>query len=572
MTIVAKTILTRNVSYTLIAAVVIAAVAIVAVYYTAGESNSVSVSIRTNATPVIYPYQTTGLTINITDTGSLPLTDLPVVLYANSGELHSYSISLAPHKSTQITYAYTYYAGPGSYEFSAVADPAMLLKLNNRNGSSSTARVNVTAAAVPDVYTSVPNNGIMYTQRFSTASTNAQGLAYASVFTKYYNISFFNALFGNKVHLLPMIISDLGARITTLNGAYISYPNNESAYVVWVQGPLTQHQASTVIGTFSLRSYDKNMSNSSLSAFVIDNHTSICVAYEAGWTKIVEYSNASSGTMCAALAGTYTPLESNAIVNALRASNAMVNAAPNFVYSNSSPLLYSIVYSNTEFGIDSLFTNQYGVFLSNLAKNSSGAEQGTHICHGLTYNSNGISACSTYITSISNASALGFALINTTSITGNYTLSLYSLVNQSEAVAAHYAGASLIRSLGFSNSTVHWSSSFNNTCSFHNASIGCSVESFNYSDQQVALNITNIGGNSIILSGLACYAYVASAATPFTVDLPPESHAVLDVPCVALAAPFLGTYNSYMLNLTYTHGENQTAAVNGTLKVTNFIS
>jgi len=34
----------------------------------------------------------------------------------------------------------------------------------------------------------------------------------------------------------------------------------------------------------------------------------------------------------------------------------------------------------------------------------------------------------------------------------------------------------------------------------------------------------------------------------------------------------LGTYNSYMLNLTYTHGENQTAAVNGTLKVTNFIS
>lgn len=558
----------KKLLYIAIALVVVAA-AVIAVYYTTlSNSSGVSVAITTNATGTIYPYQTTGLLINITNTGSAPLTNLPVVLYVNDNELHSYSISLAPHKSTQIAYAYNY-TGPGGYNFVVAADPAMLVKLSDRSRGVSSTHVNVTAAAVPNEYTSIPNDGIAYTQSFSA---DAHGIAYASLFTKYYNVSFFNRLFGNKLNILPVIIGDLDTRIAVLNGAYVLYSNNDSAYVLWLQGSLTQQQTSAVVSTFSLRSYNKSMAGSRLSVFVIDNHTSVCVSSNFGWTTLVEYSNSSSGNACGSLAGPYIPTESNAIVNALKTANTMVDAAPNFIYSNSSPSLYSIVYSKNEFGIDNLFTNHYGLFLSSLSKNSLGTENGTRICYGLTSNSNGISTCSGYLASVSNASAQGFALVNTTSVIGNYTVSLYSLVNQSQAVDAHYAGTSLIQSLKLGNSTVRWQSGFNNTCTFHSNSIGCSVVSFNYSSQRVTLNITNTGANSIVLGGLACYIYHISAQMPFNVTLISGASTTVTVPCVSLSIPYLGVYNYYALNLTYNNQASKSMALNGSLQITNFVS
>ncbi len=559
-----------RIAYYALIAIVVAGGAVMGALLSAPGHYSVRVVLTVNAPEPIYPYQNTLISINVINTGNSRLSGLPVVLYQNNSELASYTLDIPAHESALIRTNYTFLV-PGVHRFEAVADPSMLIKLVGRGNASSAVTDVVSAPAQPDVYTSIPNNNIRYTESFSA---QPDGLLYAALFNRDSGGALFDHIVGMRPQFYPVLLHDIGGRIAVVNGAYAAYDNGTYAYVLWLQGSLDSQTLASVIGTFN--GTEEARSGAS-QFFVLGGNTTICLGTDAGWTVLVSYTNDSSGrrgAACGALADAYNAAEYAKVVNALKAHAAARRASALFTYTNSSALVSVVsLDANSSIGITNIFSNAYGVFAGRIEATQQALRSAAApaLCAGIVSSNNGTNVCSVYMITpytYNSANSGAPALINTTAIGSNYTVSLYSMVNQTNAVPAHYAAASLIAHLGISDVTERWASSFNNTCGFA-GTLGCKVVSFNYSAQAATLNLTNTGANSIRVRELDCYAFAAGSASTFNSVLAPGGSALFTVMCNSLAGPFVSIYRNYTLNVSYIKA-NEIRFSKGEMRVASF--
>ena len=546
---------TGIVFYAALAIVVVLAVAFAASRLHA-QSYRVSVTLSTNTT-ASYPYQTTHFIIKVTNSGNSSIKGLNLGFYLNGSAVQYNTVDLPAGTSAYVHENYTY-MDSGDYIFSAVADPAHVLNLKDRTGTQSSLYVSIVQPSSPDVFTSLPNSDMVYTQSFTL---NTEGILAAAATAGKYNVSVFTGMFSPSQNILVNLFENLYGFIKYANGAYVRYANGTAAYSVWMQGKVQPSLIDYVLSTFYLNRINTSINGTEVGYAVVNNQTSICYLYADGWTKLVAYFNNSKAGSCLGIAGnSYAPEESNVIVAQLKANQNMTGYQQRFVYINSTPIGSAIIYSNS-LSVVTFFENSYGFFTS-FIQNTTSFEGPALMCRGLVYTSNTSSVCSVYIATTGNAPNVG--LVNTTELTPSYRFSLYSLVNRSNLIAAHENGAALLNALKVSN-VIAWKSSFSSTCGFSNASIGCNVTSFDYTNNIAHLSIINKLAHPLRINTMACFAPGRRLNETINTTASGAGTANVSVMCLSFPVPIASAYTNYALAMNYTY-MNATMTIAGAVK------
>ncbi len=555
--------------YGILAIVVVAAFS---AYFYMSSSQVYSIAVKMsmlNPSSQYYPYQTSFFNITVYNKGGNSVSGMIVNFYSNGSVVNSYKVSLPPHKNVSVTANYTY-SIPGNYVFSAVADPAHILNIQNRAEARAAFNIRVLPAAVPNVYTSIPNNGTNFTQTFTLSSS---GMEFASFMSKYYNLSIVSGMIGVPKSITEPLFADLGSLVVNANGAFSTYQNGTKAYALWLQGYLDKQTADAVLGTFRVRTRNASISGSNATLYKISNTTSVCTVYSGGWTKIISYYNNSYSSTCLSLLGVnYTPSESSAFISALKNNTDLSHYQSGFVYKNSTDLGTSLFRSGNglHVGFANLFEEApYGLFISSMVKNSEPRNISSNLtCSGLIYYNGTSNVCSAYIAS-SEANST-FSLINSSEVLRNYTISMYSLVNVTNLLSAHYNSAHLIRALGINSSSESWSSALKNSCELNNASIGCKVSSFNYANNTADVSIANNFSSPLRINRASCYMPGLETNETVNESASPSNSISFEVPCRSISVPIASAITSYIFVVNYTI-QNKSAVAVGTLNVTNFV-
>lgn len=547
--------------YAVIAAIVVVAVVFAASKLIAPEV-SVAVSLTSNTT-VTYPYQTSYFDIVVNNTGSSAIRGLVVGFYLNGTAQHYSTVSIPSGKSATVVENYTYTTA-GNYTFSAIADPAHVASVKDRNLSQSSMKVSIAPQEKPDIYTSLPGNGIAYTQSFTMSG---RGLVSAAVTSDNYDLAIFNHVLTPAPSVLSKLYENLYVFVAAANGAYVRYSNNSTAYAMWMQGTLNPSLVDYVLSTFDLNQSTYSVNGTQAVFARIGNQTSICYLYSRGWTRIFTYDNESMPGTCRDFAGvSYASNETNAIVAQLKANKNLTNYQSKFFYTNSTMLGSGLTLgANSSLGGLLMFQNSYGFFTSYI-QNTTEFHGTSPVCNGLIYNSSNASMCSVYVPQTTSTSQ-DFGMVNTTELTGNYRLSLYSLVNQSNLMAAHQNGVLLMNALNISN-TISWASAFHNTCGISNASLGCNVTSFDYSNNTAHLRISSTLAEPLTINTFSCYAPGMRQNETVAAQLPAGGVANVSVHCYNLPLAIASVYTNFALAMNYTYA-GATTTIAGVLNVTN---
>ncbi len=547
------------------AVVVIVLVAAIAIEFST-NSYSLNVIMSNNRTGVIFPYQTSIFTIKVINEGGATVKGLTVGLYQNGTELRHYTVTIPGHSNVTLKGNYTYRL-IGNTSFQAVADPGRLLNVVNRNSTVSSVPVDISVPELPNVYKSIPNENVTSTQSFVLSGT---GMYSASAVAQAYNLDMIDALFGTSKGMTVKIFDNLYGYIADVFGAYTSYANGTSSYIVWLQGTVTPGLVDYVTSTFRVPMSNMTINGTGVSFARVDNRTSMCTDYSNGWTKMLVYYNNSKNTTCLSFMGReYTPTESNSLVDALNTNNALSHYQSVFAYINSSKLGSSLPYSGSGVGVVNFFQNGYGVFAGYVQKSNSAINiSSNRTCYGITYDNGRMHACSYIVVPINRSQTAGYGLVNTTEITPNYTVTLYSLVNASNLLPAHSNGAALIAALMINGSTERWVESPANFCLFNSSnSLGCSYDSFDYYDSIANLTITNRLGSSINITGVGCHLPgVKYTALLNATTVKGNSAISLPFPCYNMVNLPINVQN-YQITVNYTRNNVNSVAV-GILNVT----
>lgn len=560
------------------AIIVIIVVAAVAVYVfesgLLGSSYNISVTMsQKGAGSITYPYQTSQYTINVTNKGSNRISNLLIGYYLDGIEKNTTTVSIPAGESVVIVKNYTY-PTPGPYIFEAVADPGRVLNIPDRNSTQSSITTNVSVPTLPDVYTSIPNLNISTTQSFAL---NEYGIIGASAMAQRYDIGLVNMFMGPTGEMSAKIFQNIYPFTANAYGAYASYSNNAEAYTVWLQGTINPQLIGVVITSFGLPVQALNESTGTIGYVAINNTTSMCTFYSGGWTKIITYYNNSMQGTCIDLSTVeYKSNESTLLTGLVKGNSNLTHYQSGFMYTNSSILGSSLKYSHSNLTATNIFGNNYGVFISSITKlarpiNTSNITNST--CYGLIYSSNGVNVCSYVIPTRTGNYSLPYGLINSSYITNDYILNMYSLVNNTQLLSAHDNAANLMGRIGINGSSVVWNPVYKNQCNFGNSSsIGCDLYNYSTQNSTARIGITNMLPGSIRVNSLNCELIDIYNATVFNTTIASDSSANFTVTCsLPSVSPSVSLVTTFLLRLNYTYG-SVTSTVNGTLNVTNQLS
>ncbi len=563
--------------YGIIAIAIALIVFIAALMLKAPSSYNISVHIialNSSASNATYPFQTTHFIITAHNKGNFYAKAIPLGFYLNGTELAFYKVSIPANSNVSIKENYTYNAN-GAYQFSAVIDPANVISVANRADASNSVDIKVIAPQTPDLYSFIPDNGIINTTEFSLFP---KGAAFSSLGYESYNASRFKPMFAPAQGIISKVFTDILPLINIENGVYARYSNGSVAYGAWIQGTLTADKIALLLSTFNIPEYNFTAHGAAATYAKANNQTSICALTSGGWTKVMAYYNGSNNATCMnIISETYLPSEANAIINASKADRIFGAHVANFTYTNSTPVGYVFGVASNSIYAMSMFQNSFGTFAAYLKKNMpplnlSGINNSTLKCIGLiySYNKTDTNVCSTYLspTGASASSIANYSLIRSEEIGADYTAVLYSFVNSTNALDAHYNAAKLIQALNLSQSSVVWQPAFRNACSISNSSIGCKALAFNTSDDYASMQILNRLPHAIRINTLSCYIYGEEVNQTINQAISSGASANDIVACHNLPVPVASITTVYSMQMNYTY-ENVTRIVNGTFNATN---
>jgi hypothetical protein len=562
--------------YAIIAIVVIAVVVVIFATGILKGSYAVNVSLSQLGSNVTYPYQTVYYEANISNRGSGQINNMLVSFYLNGVQESSQMVSIPAGRSVSFRKNYTY-SSPGPYSLDVVTDPGHVMNIADRTAAQNAITTNVSRPSLPDVYSSIPNSNISSTQSFTF---DEQGIISSSAIAQRYNITLVNRFFGPDQGVSAKIFQNIYPFTANIYGAWAEYNGNSIAYTAWMQGTINPAIIEAVISSFGTRIENVSTSSGTVGFAEINRTTSMCVFYSGGWTKMISYYNNSKSPTCATIAASqYNSNESAVLLAAIKNNSELTHFQSGFFYLNSSSLGSSLTYSKTNVTATNLFSTNFrngsGIFISSIkhvgsAINVSAAKNST--CFGLIYTSNTLSVCSYFIpTRSSNYSALPFGMINTSYITPNYIINMYSLVNNTQLISAHENAAHLISLLGVNESSVVWNPVYKSGCHLTNQSsnsIGCVFDNFAYTNATAYFNITNGLPGSIRINRMNCELVGGYQNVTVNKTIAAYSSNEFAEPCNAPAVPISSIETSYELLINYTY-KNTTRIINGTFNVSN---
>ena len=548
--------------------VVIAVVVLAAVFFVArnliNPTYSVVVSMSAFMPNTIYPFNVTVFKVNVTNTGSSQIKDMPLGFYVNDNETHFYNVTVPPHESANLNITYTF-GNPGDYTFKAVADPGMITKISDRQHATAImSGVHVNAPASPNFYTSMPN-GTASSNNFFAFSQ--RGIYAAVAIAQSFGLNNLTSIFPSNMYL-----GELASIINDMSGATVSYKNGTAISSVWMQGSLSPFWVNYSLSAYHIKANSIKESNSMM-YYYNNNGTLTCAFYQSGWTRLLEYSNPGntvSANTCSNVNTKYKNDFNTSLVASLNASH-VYNYTESLVYKNSTGLGEAVTAGpNNTTRLTNFYQNSFGTFISVVTRHNGLNVSALKLnCPGLVYSSNSVNACSSIILPASNSIASGFNMLNTTEITPNYTLTLYSIVNQTNLLSAHYSAISLLGSVNTIAPSAPWSSAFQNTCSLGSNSIGCTVNNFNFSTNAASISVRNGLNGPVRLDSIACSMYINGTPEALNETIGPGASGNVTFSCGTIPVPVISAFDIYNLTTGYTYG-GSSYTLHGNLNITNF--
>ncbi len=562
--------------YAVIAVVIVMAVVFLLSNSLLKSSYNLQVTISQLGATATYPYQTSVFLINVTNKGNQPIDGMPVGFYINGVQQTINNTSIPPGQTVTLVRNFTY-TDIGAFYFQAIADPGQTFNIENRQLTKSSLNINITRASSPNIYTSIPQNNITATQTFTMGSAGAIGSA---AIDQQYNISIVDELFGPEGNITNKIFEDGYSGIAVVNGGYAKYANGSTAYTVWFQGTVTPAFINYVLSSFGLTAARYQSNGNQVYQTLINKSTSICDLYSGGWTKLITYYNNSLPGTCLNLGpANYSVNESKKLQQIIGLNKNLTQLEAYFYYTNSTNLGSIIGYSQNNLTLSQLFQNNAsGLFISSIKRLNSSINitDRNATCNGIVHINGSLNLCSYVIPVRSGFYQLPFQLMNSSYITSNYIMNLYSLVNNTLLFAAEYNAGKLIGAVAakaniINTSSIQWKSPFKNSCAFFNKSnqsIGCTIKNFTTENYTAYLGLTNNFKSPVRVNSLLCE--IAPGFSPVAINqtMMPNSTISVALQCNIIPSPQVAAQTSYILTMNYTY-LNTTQVVNGTMFINN---
>ncbi len=554
---------TNTAVYALIAVVVIAAVYLVASSLM-NPAYSLTVGMTAYIPSTVYPFNTTVFKVNVTNTGSSEIKNMPLGFYVNNNETHFYNVTVPIHESATVNITYSF-GNPGNYTFKAVADPGLINKISDRqHAAASVPNVHVTVPESPNFYTAMPN-GTTVSNNFYAFSQ--RGLEDSIVLASSFGLGGVTGMFTNS-----MYVGELASIINDVEGATVTYNNGTSINSMWMQGSVSPFWVNYSLHAYKIAANSIKFGNSTL-YYYGSNGIATCAFYQKGWTRLLEYNgigNESAQQACSTVNATYKNTFNTSLVAALNASH-VYNYTSTLIYKNSTGLgeLASAGPDNS-ISLANFYQNNAGTFISVVTKHKTLDINNLNLsCTGVVYSSNSLNACSSIILPASNSVASSYDMLNTTEIMPNYTFTLYSVVNNTYLLSAHYSAIALFNASNTVGPSAAWSSAFKNTCSTGSNSIGCSVSSFNFTTNTASISLKNDRSLPITINSVKCAMYINGTAESVNETIAPHTSGNITTTCTTIPVSLVSAFDVYNLTTMYTY--NGTAGeLHGNMSITNF--
>ena len=541
--------------YAIMAIVVVFIVVFVLSKGLVGGSYSVNLTLTRVGQPATFPYQTEHYVVNVTNTGRTPITNLLVGFYLDGVSESTNTISLPAGSTITLIRNYTY-PTPGQYSFQAVADPSHILNLENRQNTQASINTNISQPQLQDVFVSIPNNNIKSLQTFTFS--NAQGVISAVALGQRYNVSLVNRFFGPSETISTSIFENAYQGTADVYGVYAAYTNNTIAYTAWMQGTINPQIVAEVIASYGVNVKQLNVSTGSIAFAPINKNTSMCAYYNGGWTKLISYFNNSLPGTCANIATTvYAPTESAALANVVVQDKNLTKYQSLFFFTNSSTLGSALTYDPNTLTASNLFENgNFGLFLGSIQHTSNTLNVSSltnSTCFGPIFSQNGVNVCTYVLPTRTGNYSLPYALLNSTYLTANYKINMYSLINNTEIGDVSPNIGNVIEQLKINANSVVWASPFKNSCQFDNLSIGCKFNNFDSSNYNASFTLTNNLPLNLTINKINCELAPGFANYTINKTIAPNSSYEIIHRCDVVAGPLASPETSYILLLNYTY-------------------
>ncbi len=556
--------ISKNTVFYLIIGIAIVAVAYFALSWGFGGGSAVSIRIglySTNASN-LYPFNTTTFMIQMNNTGTMRISNMLIGLYLNGNPVRTYNISLPAGQGARVILNYSYQHN-GTYDFEAIADPAHVFDIKNRNETRQSLLINVSKAAPPSPFSSIPNGNITESRSFVFLG---EGLPIMSALAGMYNITPLRTIFGNNLVLtnaLQTMTKDSYGEVNSTYGAAAQYSDGSYAQSIWIQGPLTPHFLETIAGSFGFA--QTVLPNNRGSMFATGNGTSMCVSFLNGWTRIVSYES-KTGNCGDVTAAAYAPSQAQRMDSVLGNYSMFVNYRTEFMYNGSVGIGDEFGISNSSVFLVNSYQNAHGIFFGYINRSVSSprsVNSNDLVCYGLL--SKDTRVCSVYLAPLGSQAA-NYSAVESKQVTPNYTIALFSVVNNTERIDAHYNGAILINRLNLSGEAYPWVSPLKNTCMLNSSAIRCGIEGFNSSSNMATLNFTNNLNSTMTLNYGYCYISGTPLKQWLNKTLSAGETGSFAFACTKLPIPIVGFVNSYGIYINYTV-DNGYRALIGSLNI-----
>jgi lysozyme family protein len=530
----------------LVAAIIIYAAYYVVMNYIYVPSISMNLKLNYDNLGKVYPFENIAVPLVINNTGAGPVKSMNIQLYINGAAYRYYTVTLPSGKETTVNFNFTP-SNDGVYTISAVADPAKLYDISNRNSAQSTVYINISQPEKAMPYALLPAANV-------TSEASFDGTPYSLSIIKFLKDSYgVNVMhtqqFTGFDNVFFPFFNMTEAYVKNVSIAYAGYNNGDYAYSVWIRAYLNP-----AIVSSAEKGYGLNVSYKKIGAFNVTyaklGSSTICSWYSEGWIKMLASSN-----NCEMLVNS-TNTDTLQKVAYVPPYNMNINESANESEINAT---YSYLSGNV-FDAGSVGDIQKIVIMPILSENYNTSQRN---CYGTLSSGVNYSICNAYVSPVSSA-ITGTSLILTSKLTSNYNASAFILVNSSDILASIPYSEGFVNSLNITGTKVDFVSGFQNKCSFNNT-FNCT--NANFTANQLHLSISSMKKLEKINS-IECYSQIPGKITIINSTFPSNNMLNLSVPCYTGSKQIQGIPISLMLTLKMNYTMNSTNSnVSGTADI-----
>ncbi len=494
-----------------------------------------------------YPFEKISIPIEVNNIGSSNIKDMGFEVLVNGNTTMEYSLTIPSGKEAVFYFNYTP-TSSGNYNITAIADPAKLYPIVDRQRAMASTKIVVAVPQALEPYAQINPNNIVYIKEANLTNTGALLSIYLS---KNYTINLFNFTDLNiPYNLFSSLIGLTYNYINQIGMAYANYTNGSSIYAIWIKGYINEAAVQSAISAIDPNYSIINMDNTSLTFAKLKN-TTICSWYSNGWIKNIVYKGGNCESLI--LSNYSNPIPNNqafeSISNFSPDNATLLGTYEGYYFSSNAPFAAKILaYPNA-------------VIFPSVSENL-----GSIVCYGVMSNLNNQSYCSTYLFPASHKiGKLG--LIMTTTYIPPYNYTLFSLINQSGIVGAVPVNVNLLQKLGGKGKSLQFISGFSNACNIP----GFYCSNVNFANGMIYLTLKNTGNSTISINSFECFVQRGFFKKE-NVTLAPGSEANLNTTCYQNDSIITGIPLGLKVNLAlnYTQ-ENVSKTVIGSA-IVNFFS